>query len=540
MKKLLIFVAVLVAALPAWAQKKAFAIEDLYRVKYLSSPQVSPDGQKIAFTVTAFELYQGKQYTHIYLMDADGKNLQQFTHGKSSEWAPRWSPGGKELGFLSAREHGSQFWTIPVNGGEAKRRSSWSMGMSGILWSPDGRYLAFTSKVFPKCGADGAANKKLQEKIAQGPVKGYLADSLLYRHWDSWKQGMRNHILLLEIASGTITDLTPGDYDSPPFQLWGSLHYDFSPDSKELCLVRNPDPRPESSTNGDLWLLSLPGSGPKNITSANPAYDGNPRYSPDGRYIAYRRQSIPGYESDCFCLAVYDRKSGQSRVITADFDNWVNDFQWAADSRHIYFTADVAGYVPLYRVDIVSHKVSPVIEKATIDSFSLSPRGDRVFFCRRKMEKPGEIYSSNLNGSDHRQLTFENQKLGEEVDIRPSEQMWVAGEDGVKIHLFIVKPHNFDPGHKYPLILNVHGGPQSQWTDGFRGDWQVYPGAGYVVAFANPRGSTGYGQKFTAAISGDWGGKVFRDLMAVTDALEKLPYVDKSRMGAMDGLTAVT
>ena len=533
MKKLLMIVVLFFVALPAWPQKKAFTIEDFYRIKYLGTPQVSPDGKKIAFTVTSSDLYHGKQHTHIYLMDADGKNLRQFTQGKSSEWEPCWAPGGKELGFLSNRKGNIQFWTIPADGGEARCRSLWSMGMSGVLWSPDGRQVAFVSEVFPECGNDSNANAELGNNIAGGPVRGYLADRLLYRHWDSWKQGKRNHILLLDVASEMITDLTPGDYDSPPFSLWGGIDYDFSPDGKELCFVRNDDPHPESSTNSDLWLLRLPYGKPKKITGSNRAYDGTPRYSPDGRYIAYRRQAIPGYESDRFCLAIYDRQSKQSRVITSDFDNWVNDFQWASDSRHIYFSADVAGYVPLYRVDIVSRQIVTVIAKANISSFTLSPHHNQVFFCHRTMEKPGEIYSCSSDGSNCRQLTFINKALGEQVDIRPSEQMWVAGEDGVKIHVFIVKPHNFEPGRKYPLILNVHGGPQQQWTDGFRGDWQVYPGAGYVVAFANPRGSTGYGQKFTAAISGDWGGKVFRDLMAVTDALEKLPYVDKTRMGAM-------
>jgi dipeptidyl aminopeptidase/acylaminoacyl peptidase len=220
--------------------------------------------------------------------------------------------------------------------------------------------------------------------------------------------------------------------------------------------------------------------------------------------------------------------------VTEGFRNWIDDFQWTPDSSAIVFQAQVEGVTPLYRLDVASGAITKVLEHAWIDQFALVNAGREVIFTSRSVARPVEIYRASLGASaPPRPLTTLNDALVAEVDIRPAETLWVPAADGAKIHVFIVKPHGFDPAKRYPLVLNVHGGPQQMWGDAFRGDWQVYPGAGYVVAFPNPRGSTGYGQDFTAQISGDYGGKVFDDLMKVTDALEKLPYVDPERMGAM-------
>jgi dipeptidyl aminopeptidase/acylaminoacyl peptidase len=273
---------------------------------------------------------------------------------------------------------------------------------------------------------------------------------------------------------------------------------------------------------------------PRNITASNRAFDGSPKYSPDGKYIAYRLQKQPGYESDLFRLAIYDRASGASTVLTESFRNWVDEFQWSDDSKSLYFAAPVEGQTPIYRVDLASKAITPVLSDKTILGWEFA--GKRLFYTRSSVGEPVELFGTEVaNGkaAPATRLTHINDAVAREVDIRSAETMWVEGAGGAKVQVFIVKPHDFDPNKKYPLILNVHGGPQSQWSDAFRGDWQVYPGAGYVVAFANPHGSTGYGQDFTAAISGDWAGKVYEDLMKVTDAVEKLPYVDRNRMGAM-------
>jgi dipeptidyl aminopeptidase/acylaminoacyl peptidase len=247
-------------------------------------------------------------------------------------------------------------------------------------------------------------------------------------------------------------------------------------------------------------------------------------------------QKQPGYESDLFRIALYERSSGQTTVLTESFRNWVDEFRWSRDSKTIYFLGPLEGQNPIYRLDINSKNITQFFVDRTIDASDWDPAEQRLIYIKRSVGEPQEVYSTQIvNGKAAVpvKLSHFNDALMSEVDVRPAETMWVTGSGGARVQVFIVKPHNFDPARKYPLILNVHGGPQSNWADAFRGDWQVYPGAGYIVAFPNPHGSTGFGQDFTAEISGGWGGRVFEDLMKVTDELEKLPYVDRNRMGAM-------
>jgi len=538
MKRFALLLGVVLYALLVQAQtaKRPFGIEDLSRLKAIQTFRISPDSKTIVYSVTQSDLPHAKQHTHLWEMNIDGSNARQITYSDKSEGSALFAPDGKWLAFVSSRDGDDNLYLLPMDGGEARKLTNVSTGVSDPLASPDGRSIVFSSDVYPECADDDACNKKIADRWSEGPLKAHMADALLYRHWKSWKDGTRTHIFLADVADGKVHDLTPGDFDSPPFQLGGSTDYDFSPDGRELAFTSNHDKNQANSTNADLWLVPLDGSQPpRNITGANHAYDGNPQYSPDGRFIAYLRQSKPAYESDLFQIALYDRKAGTTRILTQDFDNWVTDFHWAPDSQSIYFTAPVKGTNPIFRVTL-DGKIVKVLDARTIDDFQIAKDGKAVVFTARSVGEPQELYASQLNGATAAapvRLTHLNDELAKEVDIRPAEEMWVDGALGAKVQVFIVKPHDFDPSKKYPLILNVHGGPQSQWADAFRGDWQVYPGAGYVVAFANPHGSTGAGQAFTAEISGDFGGAVFDDLMKVTDALEKLPYVDKNRMGAM-------
>ncbi len=533
MKKGWIFLFILAMVLPAMAQKKAFTIEDLYHLKSVSSPQIAPNGKQIAFTVTTYHLHKGKANTEIYVMNADGSGIRQMTNNPAADYAPRWSPDGQAILFISTRKDGSQLWLLPVNGGEPKQLTHISTGVTNPVWSHDGKKILFETSVFPECGASDSCNKAIEDSMEKGPIQAHLADHLFYRHWTRYKDGHRNHIFVLDVKSEKITDATPGDWDSPPFSLSGVTDYDFSPDGKEICFTSKRVPHPESSTNMDLWLVPVIGGKAKNITADNPAFDGQPRYSPDGRYIAYRMQKIPGYESDRFRLAIYDRKTGRKRILTESFDNWVDDFQWAPDSKSIYFIGEVKGHFPLYNVRLKDNRIRLVADLKTINAFDVSPNGKWVAVSRRAVQDPTEIWRIQTNGKSPKRLTFFNKAIEDSVDIRPVQERWIPGADGIPVHTFIVTPHNFDPHKKYPLILNVHGGPQGQWADAFRGDWQVYPGAGYIVAFPNPHGSTGYGQAYTAEISKDWGGKVYEDVMDVADSLAKIPWVDANRMGVM-------
>jgi dipeptidyl aminopeptidase/acylaminoacyl peptidase len=533
------------------AQKRAFTIEDLYRVKNISDLHVSPDGKTVIFVITISDLARAKRNSHIWVMDVNGQNLRQLTSSEKSESSPSFSPDGRQISFISSKDGAANLYLMPVSGGESRKVTNISTGVSDPLWSPDSKWIAFSSDVYPECNGDDSCNKRIAERWESGPLKALMADELLYRHWTAWKNGTRTHTFIANTATGEIRDLTPGKHDAPTFQLGGPLQYDFSPDSKELVYVSNHDPVPAVSTNNDLWIISLNDKEPKprNITAANPAYDGSPRYSPDGKYIGYRMQQQPGYESDLFRIAIYERATGKSTVLTESFRNWIDEFKWSAErfigsvaqgrggvSNTIYFLSPVEGQNPIFRLEVNSKAITQVLADQTIDAAEFDPSEQRLLYIKRSVGEPQEIFSAEVvsgKASQPRKLSHINEELMNEVDIRPAETMWVTGSDGARVQVFIVKPHNFDPSRKYPLILNVHGGPQSNWADAFRGDWQVYPGAGYVVAFPNPHGSTGFGQDYTAEISGDWGGRVFEDLMKVTDTLEKLPYVDNTRMGAM-------
>ena len=525
MKKIIIFLS-LIGLL--FAQKSAFQLDDLYKLKNIGDPQLSPDRHTIAFTVTSYNMYKGTRNSEIYLIKRDGSGLKRMTSDSAADFHPRWSPDGKELLFISTRKNGAQAWKIPIDGGEAVRLTDFSGGVGSTEWLGNSSDIIFSSSVYPECGADDSCNQAIQQSVDDGPLNAHMADKLLYRHWTSYRDGKYSHIIKYNPKSKTYTDLTPGNFDAP--DMFGS--FDVSPDGKYLCYESNHDENEAQTTNKDLFLVEIASGKTVNLTSANKAYDGAPRFSPDGIKIAFIMQKIPGFESDLKRLALYDMRKKSIKILSNGIDNWVNDFQWSADSKEIYFTIHEKGRFPLYKVSLKNRKIKKLFSVGTIDNFILTPKSKEVILIRRTIAEPSELFSAKMSGKLSR-LTRFNEAVERRVDIRPAEEFWIESPNGAKIHTFVIKPHNFDPNKKYPLIVNVHGGPQYQWMDSFRGDWQVYPGAGYIVAFPNPHGSTGYGQEFTNAISKDWQGKVYDDVMAVSDYLAKLDYVDEDRMGAM-------
>lgn len=513
----------------ALAQKAPFTIETLYNLKRVSDPQISPNGKAIAFVVTEYDMPEGKSNSDIFLMDADGQNMRRMTNNPTADFHPRWSVNGQQLLFVSTREEGSQAWLLPVNGGEAIQLTDFASGVSSPEWIGKTKDIIFKSTVFPECGADQHCNENLLESIEAGPLHAHMADKLLYRHWTSYKDGKRSHLIRFNATEKSYKDITPGDYDSPA--MWGG--FSVSADGQWLCVESNRDEFEAETTNKDLYLINLENGETRNLTVRNEAYDGQPVFSPDGRFLAYQMQTTPTYEADLKLLAIYDFKSGKSKVLTEEFDAWTDHYVWSSDSKYIYFTAHQEGHFPIYRVKVSGVKIEQVVDVKTADAFSVSPDNKWLAVSRRTINKPSEIVHVQVKSGKTTRITHINRAIEDSVDIRPAKEMWIESPTGKKIHTYVVLPYNFNKNKKYPLILNVHGGPQYQWSDGFRGDWQVYPGSGYIVAFPNPHGSTGYGQAFTAAISQDWAGKVYDDVMAVADHLAGLAYVDENRMGAM-------
>jgi dipeptidyl aminopeptidase/acylaminoacyl peptidase len=392
-----------------------------------------------------------------------------------------------------------------------------------------------------------------------------IFNGLLYRHWNSYKQDKRSHLLIIPAEGGPSRGLTPGDHDAPVFSLGGQDNYAFSPDGKEIGYTSNHDLVEATSTNNDLWIVSVKGGKAKNITGENTASDSTPLYSPDGNYIAYRAQARPGYESDRFRLLVYDRKTETIANLTESFDRSVGDFVWAPDSKAIYFTAENKGQAPIYAVDVAQamgagRRRQPLAQtRILLTGFNaelgITPDGRTLLFSRMSASEPGEIYASDVSGpgcpamtgevdsgeekcslNTHRVITQVNQPLLSQTSMSKIESFWFEGANADKVEGFVIRPPSFDRGKKYPVKFLIHGGPQSAWGDDWSYRWnsELFAANGYVVVMINFHGSTGYGQKFIDAIRGDWGGAPFEDLMKGLDyAEQRYPFIDKDRECAL-------
>ena len=504
----------------ASAQERRFTIDELLKVRRAGDSQVSPKGDLVAFTITDMSVAANKGTTQIYVVPLSGGEVRQLTNDEHSSASPRWSPDGEKLAFISARGDEDQIWTIDVSSGALKKITSISTGAGEPVWSPDGNWLAFASDVYPECFSD-ACNKKRAEEKAQSKVKAHVATHLLYRHWKAWKDGTRSHVFVVSANGGEARDLTPGDYDAPPFSLGGPTDYAFSPDSKELAFVSNHDKVEAISTNADVWIVSVRGGTPKNVTAANRGFDGSPQYSPDGRFIAYRSQATPGFESDRFRLMLYDRKTGTARSLSESLDSWVDEFTFAPNSQTIYLTAEERGKQPIYSVSVSGGPVRKVVSDGFNGEPHVTKDGSTLVFSRSSMTTPNEVYRANIDGSGVTELSKTNDAFISSFNLKPAEEVTWTGGLGRKVAGWIIKPANFNPRKKWPLVVLIHGGPQGAWNDnwGYRWNPQVWANNGYVVFTPNPRGSTGYGQQFVNEISG----------VAMVSAL---PYIDKNRIGA--------
>jgi dipeptidyl aminopeptidase/acylaminoacyl peptidase len=524
----------LALASPLLAQR-TFDVNALLGLSRVGDPQVSPNGQTVAFTVQTVDLAANRKSTQIYTVPLAGGTPTRITDAGIVNERPRWSPDGSLLAFVSDRSGSEQIWMMAASGANLRQVTSLSTGASGVLFSPDGKNLVFTSDVFPECTGDACNKQKLDAERAS-KVQARTYDSLLYRHWTHWQSKQRTHLFSVPPEGGVPKDLTPGDRDTPPFSLGGADDYAISPDGSEVCFVRISDPEPATSTNSDLYVVPIGGGEVRKITN-NPGADSGPAYSPDGKYLAWRSQTRPGYESDRWRLMVLERASGRLNSVTESVDRWVTGFTWSPDSARLFYTLDDRGHQPIHMVATAGGGEREIVAGDSImDDVHVTPDGKTLVFTQQSGSRPAEIFRAHSGGAAIA-LTHFNEAALAPYALPRLEGFWTEGADGVRVHSFLVKPHGFVEGRRYPVLFLIHGGPQGAWGEdwGYRWNPQVFAAAGFVVVMPNVRGSSGYGQKFIDEINADWGGKAFDDVMAVADHVAKLPYADPDKMAAAGG-----
>ncbi len=521
-------------------RSRPLQVRDLLAMDRVNEPSLSTDGRWVVFAVSKPDEKANRVPCHLWIAGADGSGLRRLEAGPGRH--PVWSPDGRWILFESTRSGSSQIWMTSPDGKEVRQLTSIAGGAEQPLVSPDGRLLAFVAGVYPEfdgrafAESDSLNRMRLQE-LERVPGMPRLFTRLLYRHWDHWVEGKRQHIFIQPFPEGVPRDLTPGDRDAVPTSQTFSAapDFSFSPDSKEIAYTATPVPGREEawSTNHDIYTVSVTGGSPKQLTT-NPAADASPQYSRDGRSIAYRAQRRPGYEGDRWELMLYDRVEGTTRSLTSAYDGHVGAFLWAPDSRTLYFETEVQAGNPLCAVTVRGNDVRTVVEGRGNHSVSISPDGRTLFFTRASAVHPAEIFRAGTDGKDLRPVTGLNDSLIASLDMPAPEAFWYTGADSARVQCWLFYPPGFERTKRYPLIMLVHGGPQGAWSDSWSYRWNppLWAAQGYVVMAPNPRGSTGFGQSFEDGINGDWGGKVFVDLMRGLDTVCTLAFIDSTRKGA--------
>jgi dipeptidyl aminopeptidase/acylaminoacyl peptidase len=553
--------------LTAGAQgRRPITFKDLIQMRRLGGISVSPDGRWVMYAATDVNLDENTRTSHLWIVPVAGGAARALTDSMAGESGGKFSPDGKRILFESARRGGQQIWVADFDSakgtiGEPHRLTSLSTETDGAIWSPDSKQILFVSKVYPDC-SDDACNVQRDEERRESKVKARIFTHLLYRHWNVFTGDKRSHLFLVSVEGGAPRDLNSGDeHDVPPFQLEGPRQYGFSPDGKEVAFEEDLDPVAATSTNIDIFTLRLddPNAKPVKI-STSPGGDHTPRYSPDGKYIAWRSQARAGYESDRFRLVVYDRQTGKIRDVLPRFDRWVDEFTWAPDSKTIYFAYGDEGDERAASVGIDGAHFVKYTRRGEYGDLHATADGKLLVAAKTTVRMPAEVYALNVQGNmqstdasqhagvgkghvepvfavaEERQISHLNDALLDQLDMQEMQAFWFRSVGGVWVQGFIIKPPDFDPGKKYPVKFLIHGGPEGAWGEAWSYRWnaELFAANGYVVVMINPRGSTGYGQAFIDGVNGDWGGKPYIDLIRGLDYAEAhSPFIDKTRECAL-------
>ena len=508
-----------------FAQKQPLSFEKFIALETAGDPRPSPDGALVAYSVSVPSLQENRNISRIWLVPAAGGAARVLTRGPGSDRAPRWSPDGRWVAFISTRGGSPQVWRVAPAGGVPVQLTRVATGVNDFLWAPDGKALYVTSDLkWPPTG------QEIDRRNGAFPTEAKIWDQLYYRHWNEWRVGTRTHVLRVNLADRSVKDLTPLDRDVPTLAL-GGADVAAAPTGGELAVVYNPDADLAQSTNNDVFVIPAGGGAPVPVTTRK-GNDHSPAFSPDGKLIAYLSMETPGFESDRTQLMLFDRVAGTHRSLTADLDNNVHGFAWLPNGKGLVLQVEERGAHHLDRLELGAGTRTRIVTGGV--NSDIRVRGERVVFVRQTATFPPAIFTVGIDGAGLRQLSPQNRAALAGLDLAPLDSIGFVGALGDSVHGWLLKPPRFEPGRKYPLIYIVHGGPQSAMLDAWSARWNyhMFASRGYAVAIVNFHGSPGWGQKFTNSISKHWGDYPFEDLMKGLDVVAALPWVDSTRMGA--------
>jgi len=511
-------------------KKRPITIDDYFALQTINDPQISPDEKWVAYTISASDLEKDKSETRVWMSPTKGGDAIPMTAKGYSASNPRFSPDGKYLTFVAKRsesgedkkdsEDKPQVWALNRLGGEAQQLTAVKQGISGYEWSPDGKRMLLLI-------TDPKPYELTEDKEDDKKARPFVVDRLQFKvDYEGYLDRYRTHLYVYTPNSGNEPkQITSGDFDdSQP--AW-------SPDGKSIAFVSNRTKEPDSNSNSDIWVVAADnndkGSTLLQLTT-NPREDDSPVWSPDGKNIAYTTITAPmkvmWYATNN--LSIISSKGGKPRILTTKLDRNVFQPQFSADSRNIFFMLEDSGEQHLASIYSKGGNIKLNIKgEMKIEGFAL--QGKTVAALVSKRQNPTEIFT--LDSKKLKQLTFANKPLMDQLTLAETENIHFKSKDGTEIEAFLTKPIDFNPSIKYPMILNPHGGPVSQYTFGFNYDAQLWAANGYLVLQPNPRGSSGYGQAFSQAISADWGNLDYQDVMAGVDYVLAQGIADPDKLG---------